>query len=135
MIVAGTTLFFIYESKKNELRKDVKTYRYSQALKSALQQLKEINAAANTDLYYQQISATVYQYIGNKFNVGLAQATIDLVKNKLEEKKLTEPLYNDLKTILETCEMARFAPIQSNVEKDLLLQKTKNTIIKLEEVL
>jgi hypothetical protein len=136
IIIGSASGYLVYENKMDKKRMDVKYYRSSRALKNALQILKEAQKnATNSNVFYQHLSNSIYQYIGDKFNVGLANATLDLIKDAVEKKSPNSMLYKQLKSITETCEMARFALIQTGVEKEKLINETEAVLKQIDELI
>lgn len=138
IIICTTALAFVYLKRQNELKSDAKSYRKSQALKTAVQNLKLAKNSLDqnkSDVFYQTISTTIYNYFGDKLNVGIAQLNLDLIKTILNEKQISETAYYDVKNIIEACEIARFAPNAVSISKEEIYSTAEKLITNLDEKL
>lgn len=138
IMISGSGALYFYQKRLSVLKSDVKNYRRSQAHKNAIQNFKTAKEAlkeGKSDLFYQNITSTLYNYIGDKFNTGLAQINLDLVKEKFNEKKLPDTEYLNYKKIIESCEIARFAPSAVSLSKEEILIAAESIINQIDEKL
>ena len=129
---------YFYQKRLDVLKSDIKSYRRSQAHKNAIQNFKMAKEAlkeGKSDLFYQNITSTLYNYMGDKLNTGLAQINLDLVKDKFLENKLPDSEYLNFKKIIESCEIARFAPSAVSLSKEEILTTSENIINQIDEKL
>jgi hypothetical protein len=138
LIISGSAGLYFYQKRLAVLKSDLKSYRRSQAHKNAIQNFKMAKEAlkeGKSDLFYQNITSTLYNYIGDKLNTGLAQINLDLVKDKFLENKLPDSEYLNFKKIIESCEIARFAPSAVGLSKEEILTTSENIINQIDEKL
>lgn len=99
----------------------VKDKKASKMARKRLKTAEKLLIANNEELFYIEISKALWGYISDKFNIPLAQLSLETVKDKLEEKKLSTAYINNFLEVLNLCEYVRFAP-----NNDLTLQKMYN---------
>jgi hypothetical protein len=116
-------LYFIV--KKYELEnKDLIKVKSKKAKKIATSKLKKAQDCLNKNdekAFYEEIFRALYGYISDKFNIPVSELNKENIRQKLNEKLEDKSILVQLEKILETCEMARFAPI-----KDKNLQNLYN---------
>jgi hypothetical protein len=117
----GGTMFFI--RKRMVIMADGVGYRNRQALKVARQGLKEAefllkikgNAkdgpATNQKLrFYAETSKALWKYLSDKLNIPPADLSVEGTLRALQERGVDKGLAAALKSLMETCDMARFSP-------------------------
>ena len=60
--------------------------------------------------FFREVSQAIWNYLGDKFNVGQAGYQRDRMRARLEELAVTPALIDRLDALLDTCEMALYAP-------------------------
>jgi hypothetical protein len=108
------------------------------ANKIAVQRLKtaqQFLEARKSDDFYEEISKALWGYLGNKFNISLAELSLDNVKIKLLQHNISEPIISGFMNTLDDCEFVRFAPGEPFENMESVYQKAKNVIINIEKEL
>lgn len=126
-------LIFILRRNK-ELKADIKAYRKHKATKVAAKSLsraKQLLSEDNKNAFYEEIYRAVNEYLSNKLTIPRSELNLEAVKEKLSTQNIGDEVYDELKEIIETCEMARFAPVASEAGPELL-KKAEQVIKKLE---
>lgn len=107
----GVVLYFKQlQTKTNSI--DPITKRRMAANKIAqerLSQAKNYLAAKESRAFYNEISKTVWGYIGDKLNLPISELSKDKVKLQLTEKGVAQNYIEELEKVLQRCEMALFA--------------------------
>lgn len=106
------TLIFI-NKKQLKLAGNLYLMRYQKALKNSKLKLKEANLSLEkNDLgaYYNNLSAALFGYLGDKLGIQQAEFTLDRAIEKLKTFEIDDNFIAGLKKISEKCEFARFAP-------------------------
>ncbi|MFT5970012.1 MAG: hypothetical protein ACI8ZO_000517 [Flavobacteriales bacterium] len=90
----------------------------SKVRKLAKKQLKSAELALKTndkDLYYQKLYDCLNDYLSRKLNIDRAVLTKETIKQGLLVKGLENATWEKVNAVLETCEMARFAPADTDI--------------------
>jgi hypothetical protein len=115
-------LFLIIRKKQEEQNKDqvaVKSRKATKMAKKRLTQAEEYLKANNKELFYLEISKSLYGYIGDRFNIPGADLSKENISEMLKNKSVSETTIAKLISTLDNCEFARYAP--GSVSGDLLL--------------
>ncbi|MFT3885846.1 MAG: BatD family protein [Flavobacteriales bacterium] len=113
-VLAFTGLVFWHRRRQRDLA-DTQGMRRKGADRVARQRLKAAEQALKAndrEAFYQAMGKAMEGYIADKFNLGVAQVTVDAVREKLahlEDGKLA----NDYASLMSDLEMARFAPFEN----------------------
>lgn len=129
IILIGIALYF-YAKKFKTDRADVIGNRKSKANKLAKKRLAKAKRhldAKENKAFYEEISAALFGYFADKFNISIAE----LSQEKIIELLPTAELKVETQTALEEAEMARFAP-ESSINPTILYEKSAEIIRKTE---
>ena len=142
MGLAGT---FVYTHQRQAEMLDAAGYRNRRAIKVAQKGLKQAEhllvskATSNSSqklAFYSEVSRALHKYLGDKLNIQQADMSIETVLTELENRTVNGEVPAALKTLWETCEMARFAPTSLEAAA---MQRTfddaKRLIVELERTL
>ncbi len=145
--LAGLGGTLVYTRKRQAVMSDVVGYRNRRAikvarkgLKNAEVLLKEVSGgndnAQKKIAFYSEVARAMWKYLGDKLNIQQADISIELAVNELSVRSVNAETSAALKSLLETCEMARFAPTILSVD---VMKKTyddaSRIIIELERTL
>lgn len=103
----------VYRQKELTEMADVVSFRSRKAMKIAskrLQNAKTLLPTNKSEAFYAEVSSALWQYVSDKLALDRAELSIDNVRQKLQEKKVSEELTARINVCLEECEFARFAP-------------------------
>lgn len=89
-------------------------------LKTATQFLEENKTAT----FYEELYKALFNYISHKFNLPISKLTKERIQEELENHSISKETSKKLITIIEECEMARFAPTTQSGAKQTLDQAT-----------
>ena len=111
---------FVYARQRQAVMLDQAGYRNRRAIKVArkgLQQaeylLKEKGGtpAGNQRLrFYGEVSKALWKYLGDKLNIPQSAFSVEGAVTELSSRAASADLITSLKALLETCDLARFAP-------------------------
>jgi len=107
-------------------------------LKHAEELLKARDAATagKAAMFYAEVSRAMYKYLGDKLNIQQADMSIEAAVVALSTRSVNGELTASLKSFLESCEMARFAPTSVSVSTgQQTYDAAKTMIVELERVL
>jgi len=130
---------FVYTRQRHAAMSDAIGYRNRQAIKIARKGLKKAEillkdvSAGKSDPeikigFYSETAKAMWKYLGDKLNIQQADISIDSAVNELAKHSVPQEAAAALKSLLELCEMARFAPTSLSVE---VMGKTYNDASKI----
>jgi hypothetical protein len=113
--------------RKEHIRRnaDLTTVRNRKAGKVAGRRLKEAEKCLKdkqTDKFYEEILKAIWGYLSDKLNIPVSELTRNSAVNSLTETGIQEEEINNLASILDTCEFARFAPSSSEAEAEKIYE-------------
>jgi hypothetical protein len=126
--LAGLAGAFVYSRQRQAVMSDMVGYRNRQALKVAKKGLRNAEAMlARTQkgidtsseskvVFYSETARSIWKYLGDKLNIQQADISIDAVVSELTRRSVGAETSASLKSLLESCEMARFAPTSLSAE-------------------
>lgn len=129
-----TTVLIIYLRRNQHLRANVTAYRKHKATQVAAKSLsraKKLLQEDNKNAFYEEIYRALNDYLSNKLTIPRAELNIEAVKSKIATYNNGQSLTGEIKNILETCELARFAPTSSDAGPELL-EKAERVIKEIE---
>ncbi len=134
IFIIFTVVFMV--SRKNarniSLQKEKKATRIA---KKRLKRSESFMKKQQTEAFYEELSEAIWGYLSYKFDIPLAQLSLDAVRDKLTEKAVSSELTEAFTETLEACEYARFAPGDKNKKMEDLYNQAKKVIIQTEKQL
>jgi len=144
--VAGA---YLYARQRHVVMLDQAGYRYRKAIKVAQKGLREAEyllkdksrqtpepSSKQRLRFYSEVSRAFWKYLGDKLDIPQASFSVEGAAAKLQGYGLDQNLILELRTILETCDLARFAPTSLELSA---MQKTyddaRRVIVELERTL
>lgn len=107
----------VYARRRTAIMKDEAGYRRRRALRvarkglaQAEQMLRAPSSGGTALAFYSEISRAVWRYLGDRLGIPPAEMSIDGVVAGLARRGAGEETATGLRSLLETCERARFAP-------------------------
>lgn len=87
------------------------------------------------EIFYGELSNALTHYLADKFNVSAAGLTLDEIIKYLDTANVQNEIKDKIKGVLDQCDMARFAPVQSTLEeKQKVYAQTSNIIDSIEKI-
>jgi hypothetical protein len=123
--------------RQENLKKDVVGYKKRKASRMAQRHLKratQLISENDKNAFYEELYRALHDYLSNKLNIATSELTFDRIDKSLGEQNIEESSRAKLKTVLESCQMARFAPSQTE-EPQKLLSDASDVIEELEKEL
>jgi hypothetical protein len=147
--LAGLAGAFVYARRRQAVMLDQAGYRQRKAIKVArkgLRQaeylLKEKSGSTETPSakkrlrFYSEVSRALWKYLGDKLSIPQSEFSVEAAVARLKDRAIDQGLVHALRVLLETCDMARFAPMSLEVGA---MQKTydeaERIIVELERTL
>jgi hypothetical protein len=85
--------------------------------------------------FYEEVLRALWGYLSDKLSIPQAHLTKENVETELSKYGVGEGLSNEFIEILNTCEFARYAPVQSSEAMDTLFKQTVDAIGKMENTI
>ena len=135
---------FVYTRQREAIMLDATGYRTRRAmkvaqlgLKQAEQLLKKAAADSSQNLaFYSEVSRALWKYLGDKLSIQQAELSIDNALAELTRRNVNGEISETLRSLLESCEMARFAPTSLSPEAmKSTYEEARNVIVNLERTL
>ena len=118
--------------RRERLKTDIRYARRIRAPKEARNGLKESKkylSQGKIQNFYDTIFGTLQKYLGDKFHLPSAGITANIIDEVLKNKNIDERVLDELRSIFNECDVARYAPTEVSVEK------MQNTFLKLERII
>lgn len=136
--LAGFILFLIIRRKKIkenaniELAKNRKANRFARKrLNAASKNLKQ----QNEDQFYEEILKALWGYLSDKLTIPVAELTMEKAGSELRKHTIEDAVINDLSSIINHCEYARYAPTKDDMSIEDIYNKSAKIILTLEKKL
>jgi hypothetical protein len=100
-----------FDSKVQQLSgAAVTTFEEKDWLEDARTQLKEQNSVA----YYRDLNAGLWQFLQQRLELGGGERNKTAVMDRLEKKGFSPSVLEEVRQLLEECELALYAPVQTS---------------------
>jgi hypothetical protein len=108
----------VYAHQTRSAQRDVVGTRYRKAARVAQKRLRHAEKLLSADAaaFHAEITRALYHYLGDKLSIQPANMSIDAALDNLSKRGIEAETCERLKTLLEACEMARFAPASDKPE-------------------
>ena len=120
-LIVGGTCGIIALLKKHEAdEKDVASMRMKRATRMARRRLKKAAAylgSGDTSRFYEEIYRAIWGCLADKYSIPLANLNRDSVSACLNDKQVPEAQQQRIMKVLQDVDMARFAPIDPEEQK------------------
>ncbi len=124
--------------RKIRLRENVALVKNRQATKVARKNLKRAYAylkVENKNEFFTEISRALWGYLSDKFNIPLAELSVETISDRLLQKKVKDDTITHFTETLNHCEYARFAPGDTSSMMNEIYSEAINFIRKIEREL
>jgi len=128
-------IFFILYRKKIKENADIVRLKTKRANKVAVKRLKQAQKylqAQQKENFYEEVLRATWGYLSDKLVIPVADLNRDNVEQELLKFGAEQELIDKFIYILDTCEFARYAPVESDTAMDDIYQATVDSIGKME---
>lgn len=135
---AALILLIFYIRRRNKLAGDAEYMRSSRATKMAHKRLsiaKKMIDAKKDDAFYEEISKAIYGYASDKLNINFSEMTKENLRQKLINRNIPDALTERIIATIDTCELARYAPLTQNNNTQSIYTEAAAIITELENYL
>jgi len=128
----------IVNQRSLRLRSDL---RYASRIKASRRAKKAIHSveralkAQETTRFYDEVFKNMQEYLGSKFHLPVGGITVQVVDERLRNKKIAKDVLDNIKDIFGECDMARYA--STSLDRQAMqatYNKLRFTIEKLERI-
>jgi hypothetical protein len=134
LLFNGGLLF--YSNRQARLRQDITGFRSRRAGKVAEKRLAEAQKCLKSEQFGQFhsiLESSITGYLSDKFNLPQIEITSHQIKRFMEERNLNSNLAEDVTALLEECNFARYAPVETDRKNfDTLYERARSAIIRIE---
>jgi hypothetical protein len=148
----GSTLFYvilgaivlllflvIFLWKMNEKRRAnlslLKNRKANKVARTRLEKAQKLKKGGDDKAFYDEIAIALWGYIADKFNLKQSDLSMDSVKEKLEDKKVSEDTISGFISTLNSIEYARFAPGNTKDKMENIYSEAMDAIMQAEKSL
>ncbi len=131
-------VFFILYHKQMKLNANIALMRTKRANKVAKQRLKKAEIylkVHDKQNFYNEVLGALWGYFSDKLSIPGASLTKNNIGAELSSYGVDEKLVHKFMEILDICEFARYAPVESSAAMDEIYRDTSDAIGKMENIL
>ena len=131
-------VFFVLYRKQMKLNANIALMRNKRANKVAKRRLKQAERYLkkhDKQSFYNEVLRALWGYFSDKLSIPGANLTRGNIEAELSDYGVDQSLIQQFMTILDTCEFARYAPVESTAEMNDIYQETTEAIGKMENIL
>lgn len=130
------TIVIVYR-RRLKFNADIKGRKHAKANKVVNKRLKAARAYMNVhenDKFYAELAKAMWGYISDKLSIAPSQLLRDNIASQLKAYGAADQTVDQVLTVLDECEMARFTPHHSDQEVAKLYDEAVASIRSLEDV-
>ncbi|MCC8143823.1 MAG: BatD family protein [Tannerellaceae bacterium] len=131
-------VFFVIYRRQVKENANLALVRTKKANKIAVRRLKntgKLMKENKKEEFYEEVLRALWGYLSDKLNIPQANLTKDNVEAELTKYGVSETLISEFMEILNTCEFARYAPMESAGTMDKLYEATVEAIGNMENTI
>ena len=129
-------ILFMTNKIRSQINYNDKSWRNKKAKKIAQKRLKNAENNMNnnnTEKFYEDIEKSIWGYFTDKFNIQIIDLSKENIHKYFKSNNISTDIENDLISLLDNCEILRFAPSENkHNEMEDVLKKAKQIIITME---
>ncbi len=129
-------LAFILRRKKiieNSNTLLVRTRKADKFARKRLQKVSDYLKQNKKEVFYEELVKALWGYISDKFSIPLAGLSKDAARQQMELKGIESEIINNILSIIDRCEYARYAPASESTHMDKLYDESIEIISKLQQ--
>ncbi len=114
--------------RRNQARGDQPAKRIGKEAERSLKMARAYMNSDKTDLFYQEVSKALTGYIASRLKLPIAELTRENIAERLSALSASPELTEELISLLDTCEMARFTSAAVDASPSEIYGKAANII-------
>lgn len=136
--IAVLVVLYLINRKRIKENANMTLVRVKRANKVAIKRLKTADKYRKNnqkEQFFEEILRALWGYFSDKLSIPVANLSKTNIEAELSKKGIDEQLTSDFMNILNTCEFARYAPVDSGVSMDTVYDNTVVAIGAMEDKL
>lgn len=134
LILIGIAIVYRRQLKFNADVKGRKHARANRVVSKRLKTARDFMKAHENDKFYAELAKAMWGYISDKLSIAPSQLLRDNISTQLSDYGASKQTIDEVLTVLDECEMARFTPQHSDQEVAKLYDEAVAAIRNLEDV-
>ena len=136
VVAAGGIL--AWRKRQDALQGDMVGYKKQKANKIALKRLSaaaKFLKAGQSVPFHEEVAKAIWLYASDKLNLPLANLSKEMLQQQLSARQVPAALQNKMFALIDTCEIALYAPVSAQAERQHTYNQALQVIGELEDVL
>lgn len=137
LLTAILTVSVVMAAKRIRLNADVTGRKLAKANKVARRRLKTAEGfmkSQQSDKFYEETLKAVWGYLSDKLSIPASQLTRQNIANELKDYGAPDELILRFIDVLDACEMARYAPTESENRLESIYQQASSAMNEMAEI-
>lgn len=122
------------EADEND-QQGVKLRKANKIAKKRLSEAKKMLDNSDKEKFYEEIYKAIFGYISDKLQINTSDLNIEIIKKKLEDKKINSDIVSKVIKTIDMCEFVRYAPSMAEDNLNNIYNEVSDIIAKLEDTL
>ncbi len=135
LLLILTIIFWKMKEKRKSNISLLKNRKANKVARNRLMKAQKLKKGGDDKAFYDEIAIALWGYIIDKFNLKQSDLSMDSVKEKLEEKKVSEDTISGFISTLNSIEFARFAPGNTKDKMENIYSEAMDAIMQAEKSL
>jgi len=135
IILLGAVAIIITD-KNVKLRADLESFRAKKASKNSIRRLrkaKKYMQENNKEKFFEEVADAMWNYLSDKLSIPVAELTRETAREKLQESGVHPDLIDRYIKVIDSCEFARYAPSQTDLQMKDIYKQALNLITEIEQ--
>ena len=127
-----------YRRKRLEMQENqalLKNRRAHKIARKRLSEAKKFMSNSEEEKFYEEVSRALWGFIGDKLNIPTSDLTKDKARESLNVKKVPDEQIDNMLSLIDRCEFARYAPAQVTDGMDKIYNEAEKIITVVEDKL
>ena len=130
--ILAALVLFLRKKKTTDYSSKNTQKTTSKSVKKAIFSVQKLeDNLHDKDLFYNALEENLKAYLCEKFSINSVSFSKEVVVNTLKEAQLSDEIIQSVMDLLQSCEMAKYAPV-SNINREQDLEKVKHCIQQIE---
>lgn len=135
-LILSSLFILIIRKRRNRSEEDIANANRRHASKMAIKVLKKARTSlqeGNNEKFYEELHLSIIAYLKNKMKLDITEMNQPGIQNALDSKGLSQETIDGINSIIEQCQMARYAPIDEKGNEELI-SKAETIINQIQKV-
>lgn len=108
--------------------------KVAQLVRDGLNDLRKFAAEKNSDEFFATLFRLLQEQIGERLDLPASAITEAVIEEHLQPRDVPKPALTELHGLFQTCNLARYAPVQSSQELEAMIPKLEAVLNELQKV-